>query len=115
MARSDIPFQSVLSLMPPGEPVVDAIFSPGADVPASAWTDYYENLFKTLEPGLTEVFVHLAHDDAESQAVMVNHPDWGAAWRERQFAAVSSPEFRRALEDNHIMVIGWRDIKKLLN
>jgi len=27
---------------------------------------------------------------------------------------MSSPAFRKALEDNHIILIGWRDIKKIL-
>jgi chitin disaccharide deacetylase len=114
MARNDQPFQSMLPLMAPGDPIPDAIFSPEADVPAPGWTDYYVNLAKSLRPGVTEVFVHLAHDDAESQAVMVNHPEWGAAWRQREVEAISSPEFRKALEDNHVILIGWRDIKKLL-
>jgi predicted glycoside hydrolase/deacetylase ChbG (UPF0249 family) len=114
MARNDQPFQSVLPLMAPSEPILDAIFSPGADVPASDWNAYYVNLIKNLRPGVTEVFVHLAHDDVESQAVMIDHPDWGAAWRQREFAAVSSPELRKAMEDNHVILIGWRDIKSLL-
>ena len=114
MARNDQPFQSVLSLMAPGDPVPNAIYSPGADVPASGWNDYYVNLIKNLQPGVTEVFVHLAHDDVESQAIMGDHPDWGAAWRQREFAAVSSPEVRKALEDNHVILIGWREVKKLL-
>ncbi len=114
MARNDQPFQSMLPLMAPGDPIPDAIFSPGEDVPATGWTDYYVNLIKNLQPGVTEVFVHLAHDDAETQAIMVNHPDWGAAWRQRELEAISSPEFRKALEDNHVILIGWRDIKKLL-
>jgi chitin disaccharide deacetylase len=45
---------------------------------------------------------------------MVNHPDWGAAWRQREFEAMSSPAFRKALEDNHVILIGWRELKKLL-
>jgi predicted glycoside hydrolase/deacetylase ChbG (UPF0249 family) len=114
MARNDQPFQSMLPLMAPGDPIPDAIYSPGEDVPASGWTDYYVNLIKNLQPGVTEVFVHLAHDNAETQAIMVNHPDWGAAWRQRELEAISSPEFRKALEDNHVILIGWRDIKKLL-
>jgi hypothetical protein len=60
------------------------------------------------------MIVHLGHDDAELQAITVNHPDYGAAWRERDFHAVTSPEFKKALEDNHIIVIGWKDLKKLL-
>ena len=80
----------------------------------TGWTDYYVNVIRNLQPGVTEIFVHLAHDDAETQAITVNHPDWGAAWRQRDLQAVSSPEFRKALEDNHVIVIGWHDIKKLL-
>jgi predicted glycoside hydrolase/deacetylase ChbG (UPF0249 family) len=114
MARNDELFQPLLPLMAPGDPIPDAIFSPGEDVSASGWNAYYVNLIKNLQPGVTEIFVHLAHDDAETQAIMINHPDWGAAWRERELAAVSSPEFRKALEDNHVVLIGWRDIKKLL-
>lgn len=114
MARNETIFQSKLQLLAPGDPIPDAIFSPGADVPVTGWTDYYVNVIRNLQPGVTEIFVHLAHDDAETQAITVNHPDWGAAWRQRDLQAVSSPEFRKALEDNHVIVIGWHDIKKLL-
>jgi len=113
-ARNDKLFQAVLPLMAPSDPVPDAIFSPGEDVPVSGWTDYYVNLIKNIQPGVTEIFVHLARDDAETQAVTVGHPEWGAAWRQREIEAVSSPLFRKALEDNQIILIGWRDIKKLL-
>jgi len=78
-------------MLAPGDPIPDAIFSPGADIPASGWKDYYINLIKNLHLGVTEIFVHLAHDDDETQAVMVNHPDWGAAWRQRELEAISSP------------------------
>jgi chitin disaccharide deacetylase len=113
-ARNEKLFQAVVPLMAPSDPVPDAIFSPGENVPPSGWTDYYVNLVKNLQPGVTEIFVHLAHDDAETEAVTVDHPNWGAAWRQREVEAVSSPAFHRALEDNHIILIGWRDIKKLL-
>lgn len=113
-ARNEKTFQDVLHLLAPGDPVPDAIFSPGEDVPPSGWTDYYVNVINNLQPGVTEIFVHLAHDDAETQAVTVDHPEWGAAWRQRDVELVSSPQFRKALEDNHIILIGWRDIKKLL-
>jgi chitin disaccharide deacetylase len=114
MARNIQPFQAALALMSPGDPVPDAIFSPGGDVPASGWKDYYVNVLSNLQPGVTEIFVHLAHDDAESQAIMVDHPDWGAAWRQREFDVVSSREFRKALDDNHIVLIGWRDIQRIM-
>jgi hypothetical protein len=83
-------------------------------VPASGWVDYYINLVRNLKPGVTEVFVHLAKDDAESEAIMINHSGWGAAWRQRELDAISSPAFRKALRDNHVTLIGWREIQKIL-
>jgi hypothetical protein len=67
-----------------------------------------------LKPGVTEMIVHLGHDDAELQAVTVDHPDYGAAWRQRDYDAVTSTEFKQALEENHVILIHWKDLKKLL-
>ncbi len=69
---------------------------------------------QSLKPGLHELIVHLGHDDPELQAVTVDHPDFGAAWRQRDFNAVTSPESKKALEENHIILVGWKDLKKLL-
>jgi predicted glycoside hydrolase/deacetylase ChbG (UPF0249 family) len=100
-------------LLSPNDIALDSIviFNPG--VPPDKWTASYVKAFQTLKPGLHELIVHLGYDDAELQAVTVGHPDYGAAWRERDFHAVTSPEFKKALEDNHIIVIGWKDLKKL--
>ena len=62
---------------------------------------------------MTEIIVHLGHDDAELQAVMVDHPDYGAAWRQRDYDVITSPEFKKAIEDNHMILVHWRDLKKL--
>lgn len=70
---------------------------------------------KNLKSGVTEIIVHLGHDDAEMQAVMVDHPDYGAAWRQRDYDVVTSAEFQKALRDNHVILIHWKDLKKLLN
>jgi hypothetical protein len=48
------------------------------------------------------------------QAVTVDHPDYGAAWRQRDYDVITSPEFKKALEDNHIILIHWSDLKKLI-
>jgi predicted glycoside hydrolase/deacetylase ChbG (UPF0249 family) len=88
------------------------MFNPG--VPPARWTAAYVKALAALKPGVHLMIVHLGYDDAELQAITSGHPDYGAAWRERDFKAVSSPEFKKALEDNHIVVIGWKDLKKLL-
>jgi hypothetical protein len=49
------------------------------------------------------------------QAVTVGHTDYGAAWRQRDYDTITSPEFRKALQGNHVILIHWKDVKKLLN
>jgi predicted glycoside hydrolase/deacetylase ChbG (UPF0249 family) len=104
----------MLSLLSDQDILLDSvvIFSPG--VPPGEWTASYVKAFHALKPGLHELIVHLGYDDSELQAITVDHPDYGAAWRARDFKAVTSPEFKKALENNHIMVIGWKDLKKLM-
>ena len=116
MARNDVPFRDLLRYVDAGDPFPDAIFShEGDDVQPARWKEFYLDIIKNLQPGVNELFVHLAHDDAEMRAVTVNFDDWGAAWRQRDVDVISSPEFRKALADNHIILIGWRPIQQLLN
>ncbi|HET8712410.1 MAG TPA: polysaccharide deacetylase family protein [Gemmatimonadales bacterium] len=117
MARNEQTFRDLLPYMNATDPPYpDAIFSPLGEVPLNmpAWREYYVNVIENLQPGVTELFVHLAHDDAEMRAVTINYPVWDAAWRQRDLDVISSPEFRRALADNHVILIGWRPIQKLL-
>ncbi len=94
---------------------LDAVVIANPSIGAANWMTFYANAIKNLKPGLTEIIVHLAHDDAEFQAVAVDHPDYGAAWRQRDYNVVTSPEFKKAIEDNHVILIGWRDLKRLVN
>jgi chitin disaccharide deacetylase len=116
MGRNVEPFDKVYDLAPATDPRIDGTYSPLEDVPPtkSGWLGYYTNLIKNLKPGVNEVFIHLAHDDAESQAIMVSHVGWGSAWRARELATIQRPEIRKALEANHVKVIGWRDVQKLM-
>jgi chitin disaccharide deacetylase len=95
--------------------VLDSVLIANPNVPVAGWKDFYLNTIKNLKPGVTELIVHLGHDDAEMQAIMVDHPDYGAAWRQRDYDAITNPEFKKALQDNHVILIRWGDLKKLLN
>jgi len=95
--------------------LLDSVIIANPSVQPANWKSFYLDAIKNLKPGLTEIIVHLAYDDAESQAVMVDHPDYGAAWRQRDYDAITSPEFRKALEDNHVILLRWSDLKKLSN
>ncbi|MEM9001613.1 MAG: polysaccharide deacetylase family protein [Bacteroidota bacterium] len=43
---------------------------------------YYTHLLRNLSPGLNCLLIHLAFEDAEIQAMTIDHPHWGAAWRQ---------------------------------
>jgi hypothetical protein len=94
--------------------VVDSVVIANPTVPAGEWKEFYSSAVKNLKPGLSEIIVHLGHDDLELQAVTVDHPDYGAAWRQRDYEIVTSPEFKKAVEENHVILVKWGDLKKLL-
>ena len=98
----------------PTDVVLDRVFMASPPIKPEDWLRYYTHILETLPPGVSELIVHLAYDDAEMQAVTIDHPDYGSAWRQRDFNVVTSPEFRKALEENHITLVSWRDLGKLL-
>ena len=104
----------LLSLLSEKDVVLDAVVIANPAVHPGDWRDFYVNAINNLKPGLTELIVHLGHDDAELQAVMVDHPDYGAAWRQRDYELVTSPEFKRVLQENKVILVKWKDLKKLL-
>jgi chitin disaccharide deacetylase len=106
-----------LPLQPPlssNDILVDAVITAGADIPSDQWKAWYLNQIANLKPGLTEILVHLGRDDSELQAVMVNHEPWGSAWRQRDADVLSSPEFKKALKDNNVILVTWRQLQKLV-
>jgi hypothetical protein len=114
MLAPDLP-SDVKAMFSDKDVLVDAVIIANPGVQPANWKNFYIDAIKNLKPGLAEIIVHLAHDDAESQAVMVNHPDYGAAWRQRDYDAITSPEFKKALDDNHVVLVRWSDLKKLSN
>src|SRR5258708_29068641 len=81
----------------------------------NGWEDFNHTAVKNLKPGLTEMSVELGRDDAELRAVTLDHPDYGDAWRQRDYDFVTSSEFKKALEENHVVLVKWKDLKKLVN
>jgi predicted glycoside hydrolase/deacetylase ChbG (UPF0249 family) len=102
------------SLMKETDILPDAYAMATESVKSEQWPQYYAGIARGLKPGLTEMIVHLGYDDAELQAITKDHPAYGSAWRQRDFNVMTSPEFKKALEENHVILIGWRDIQKTL-
>ena len=91
--------------------VPDAILIAGSTVKPENWKDWYVHQLQMIKPGLTELIVHLGTDDAELRAITGEVP-FGSAWRQRDFDAITSPEFKKALEENHITLVGWKQIRE---
>jgi len=94
--------------------LLDSVVMANPSVHADAWKDFYSEAIKSLKPGLTEMIVHLGHDDAELQAAMVDHPDYGSAWRQRDYDFVTSTEFKKVLQESNVILVKWKDLQKLL-
>lgn len=106
--------KELMKLISPNDIVLDQLVIFPPQTPASHWTESYVKALGSIKPGLNELIVHLAYDDSEMRAITVDHPDYGAAWRQRDFNAVTSPQFKRAIKDNHIILVGWRQLDKLV-
>jgi hypothetical protein len=98
----------------PSDIAVDNVIVASPDVSRDHWKEFYLNAIANLKPGLTEIIVHLGHDDAELQAVTVNHEPYGSAWRQRDYDVVRSAEFKKALRDNNVILVRWADLGKLI-
>lgn len=94
----------------PREASVDTLIQAYPDITPDKWKQFYLDAIRNLKPGVSEIIVHLGHDDAELKAVMVNHEPWGAAWRQRDYDVVMSAEFKKALKDNNIILVKWKDL-----
>ena len=123
VARSyKLPFLGFIAAPRPGTQAVvtpqdiipDTVLIADERVPTEQWKQFYLDAIKNLKPGLTELIVHLGYDDAELRAVTVNHPAYGAAWRQRDFDVLGSPEFKQALKDNGVTLVTWREIGKAM-
>ena len=84
------------------------------DLEFSKWGEYYINVLNNLCPGLNEIIVHLGYDDKEMQNITVDHPNYGSEWRKLDLDVISSQEFRRAIDDNNIKLVTWREIQNII-
>lgn len=107
--------ERLLASLSPKDIVLDSLVMAAPTVHPDQWQEFYLNAIGNLKPGLTEMIVHLGHNDAELQAVTVDHPDYGSAWRQRDYNVVTGPEFQKALQDNRVILVKWKDLQKLIN
>lgn len=114
VARDFLNEPSMAAVMRPDDIVIDHLLDIGPEVPVEGWAAFYTRLIESMQPGVNQLIVHLAYDDAEIRAATFDHPDWGAAWRQRDFDFVTSERFRELLRKNNVKLITWREIQRLM-
>jgi predicted glycoside hydrolase/deacetylase ChbG (UPF0249 family) len=73
--------------------------------------EFYLSTLENLSSGLNLLLIHPAFDDNEMQGVTVNHPNFGADWRQIDFDFFTNEEIKLVLHKNNITPITWKDIK----
>ncbi|MFQ5447201.1 MAG: polysaccharide deacetylase family protein [Saprospiraceae bacterium] len=99
----------------PGVIPVDNFYMMNPGIAPEDWSSFYAGIAGNLQPGLSEIIVHLAHDNEEMQAVAAGHPDYGAAWRQRDYDVMLNESFKKQLAENGIILVTWRQIQDLLH
>ena len=100
--------------LPAEEVTVQRIVSvePGVTPNQKDWLDWYKKQLAALPPGVYQLIVHLAYDDEEMRGATWDHPDWGAAWRQRDLDMVKSGEFRQFLKEQGFVLVTWKELAK---
>ncbi len=93
--------------------LVDRLFMLNVDGPEASWEEEYGKMIEKMSAGLNVMIVHLAYDNAEMQAVTMNHPAFGATWREKDLNYVQSQTFQDLLTQKQIQLVTWKEIGAL--
>lgn len=102
------------SMLSPGDVKLDGRLNINEDVRPENWRQTYLRMLDEAKPGLNQLIVHLGYDCPELEAITAGYDHHEAKWRQRDFDLVRSAEFKEAIQRNHILVITWREIGKLL-
>ena len=94
--------------------LLDNIYTANPQDFKNGMENYYTGIFKSLLPGVNIILLHAAFDDREMQAVTIDHPDWGAAWRQADVNFFTGNNCKKLLQENNIHVITWREIRDKL-
>jgi chitin disaccharide deacetylase len=105
--------QEVGRFIQEGDVVIDHFVMAMPNVQPDKWMEFYTGVLRDLKPGVTQMIVHFAYDDAEMQAIAAGQQPFGSAWRQGDLDVISSEAFRNTLRNNQITLIGWRELQKV--
>lgn len=102
---------SITSLLNEKDVIVNAIPTKLPEDQEKGTAQYYTQLLKHLGPGLSCLLIHLAYDDAEMQAVTIDHPEWGSAWRQADYDFFAGKNSDALIKENNIVLVTWRELR----
>jgi chitin disaccharide deacetylase len=94
--------------------LVDAIHTASPGNFKNGMDKYYAGVLESLKPGLSVLLIHTAYDDKEMQSITIDHPDWGAGWRQADYNFFTSDNCKKILRDKNIRLVTWREIRDKL-
>ncbi len=95
--------------------IVDKVYSAEPQDFKNGMAKYYTDVLKKLQAGLNIIIVHPAFDNEEMKAICIDHPDWGAAWRQADYDFLTSKKAKKLIAKHNIKVITWREVGKLIS
>jgi hypothetical protein len=94
--------------------ILDMVYIANPDDYKKGMAQYYTGVIESLQPGVSIILLHAAYDDREMQGITIDHPDYGAAWRQADFDFFTSEKCRKLLLDNNIRLVTWRELRDKL-
>lgn len=73
-------------------------------------SSYYDDVLGNLSNGLSLILIHPALQSGEMEAIAIDHPNFGAEWREEDATYFNSSHCKKIIKENDIQLIGWKDL-----
>jgi chitin disaccharide deacetylase len=106
--------QDLTSFVTDKDVLVDGIFTANPNDFKNGMEKFYTGVMNSLKAGLNILIIHTAYDDKEMQAMTIDHPDWGAAWRQADYNFFTSENCKKILKDQNIRLVTWREVRDKL-
>jgi len=94
--------------------VLDNIYVAAPEDYKNGMTTYYTKIQQNLTPGVHTVLIHTGYDNDEMHDITTGQEAYGAKWRQQDFDFFTSDNCKKALSENKIQLITWREIKEKL-
>ncbi|MFT5735844.1 MAG: putative glycoside hydrolase/deacetylase ChbG (UPF0249 family) [Maribacter sp.] len=80
---------------------------------AGALNEYYAQAADNLVPGLNVLLIHPAYDDMEMKGITINHPNFGAEWRQIDTDFFTDLKNKSLFDKEDIRFVTWRELKSV--